>query len=221
MSIKDLLHQATSLVYDADETPAKPATKIPTSNVPHPAFNVPMPTVPSGAFGAAPAASPFAIPTTVVVDEKLYQSILSKTNFNTTAVGKAVIKYYDALEGVIADQSGRFKAAIAQAQKLDGVTPDQVLATFDQMQAALDGDAANFAKLAQSEEATQITARQTKITQLQNQLDDINRQITQIQTELSGAQGTHANAVAQYGAAHDKRAAEIQSQKAQVASLLR
>ena len=221
MSIKDLLHQATSLVYTEDEKPATSATKIPLSNVPHPAFNVPMPTVSTGGLGAAPATSPFAIPTTVVVDEKLYQSILGKTNFNTTAVGKAVIKYYDALEGVIADQNGRFKAAIAQAQKLDGITPDQVLSTFDQMQAALDGDAANFAKLAASEEATQITARQTKITQLQNQLDDINRQIAQLQTELSSAQGTHANAVAQYGAAHDKRSQEIQVQKAQVAGLLR
>jgi hypothetical protein len=220
MSIKDLLHQATSLVYDADETP-KPATKLPTSNVPHPAFSVPLPTVPSGAFGAAPATSPFSIPTTVVVDEKLYQSILSKTNFNTTAVGKAVIRYYDALEGVIADQSQRFKAAIGQAQKLDGVSPDQVLATFDQMQAALDSDAANFAKLATSEEANQITARQQKITTLQQQQDSISQQIVQLQTELASAQGTHGNAVAQYGAAHDKRSQEIQVQKAQVAGLLR
>jgi hypothetical protein len=221
MSIKDLLHQATSLVYDADEKPATPATKIPTSNVPHPAFNVPLPTVPSGAFGAAPATSPFAIPTTVVVDEKLYQSILGKTNFNTTTVGKAVIRYYDALEGVIADQSQRFKAAIGQAQKLDGVSPDQVLATFDQMQAALDADAANFAKLATSEEANQITARQQKITSLQQQQDNISQQIAQLQTELASAQGTHGNAVAQYGAAHDKRSQEIQVQKAQVAGLLR
>jgi hypothetical protein len=220
MSIKDLLHQATSLVYSEDEAP-KPATKAPVSNVPHPAFNVPMPTVPSGAFGAAPAQSPFAIPSTVVVDEKLYQSILGKTNFNTTTVGKAVIRYYDALEGVIADQSQRFKAAIGQAQKLDGITPDQVLATFDQMQAALDGDAASFAKLATSEEANQITARQQKITSLQQQVDSFNQQIATLSTELSGAQGTHANAVAQYGAAHDKRSQEIAVQKAQVAGLLR
>ena len=220
MSIKDLLHQATSLVYEAEPEATKPATKIPTSNVPHPAFNVPMP-VSTGALGAAPAASPFAIPTTVVVDEKLYQSILSKTNFNTTNVGKAVIRYYDALEGVIADQSQRFKAAIGQAQKLDGITPDQVLATFDQMQAALDADQANFQKLATSEETNQITARQTKITQLQQQVSDLNNQIAQLSTDLTSAQGTHANAVAQYGAAHDKRSQEIQVQKAQVAGLLR
>lgn len=215
MSLKDLLHQATSIVYESDEKPAAPAAPAP---VPHPAFNVPMPT---GTVAAAPAlGSPFAIPGTVVVDEKLYQSVLAKTNFNTTTVGKAVIKYFDALEGVIADQSARFKAAIAQAQKLDNITPDQVLATFDQMQAALETDAANFQRLATSEEATQITARQTKISQLQQQLDTINQQIAQLSTELTSAQNTHANAVAQYGAAHDKRAQEIATQKAQVATLL-
>jgi len=69
------------------------------------------------------------------------KAFLAKTNFNTTTVGKAIIRYYDALEGVITDQNARFKAAINQAQKLDGVTPDQVLATFDQLQATLDTDA--------------------------------------------------------------------------------
>jgi len=142
MSIKQLLHQATSLVYDAgEETPApvKPGT----TPAPHVAFNLPPASFSTGGGAAAAPAmgSPFSVPGTTVLDEKVYATVLAKTNFNTTTVGKAILKYYDALEGVIADQNGRFKAAIQQAQKLDGITPDQVLATFDQLSAALSTDA--------------------------------------------------------------------------------
>src|SRR5271157_1711436 len=116
MSIKDLIHQATSFVYEADEKPVAAVPGKPLSLAPHPAFNLPpMPTGGGTAAAPAPIGSPFAVPSTTVLDEKTYQMVLAKTNFNTTTVGKAILKYYDALEGVIADQSGRFKAAIQQA----------------------------------------------------------------------------------------------------------
>jgi hypothetical protein len=222
MSIKDLIHQAKSLVIE-DDAPATPAARPTGTPAPHPAFSLP------ANFGAgtgtavapAPVGSPFAVPTTTVLDEKVYQSVLAKTNFNTTTVGKAIIRYYDALEGVIADQNQRFKAAIGQAQKLDGVTPAQVLATFDQLAAALESDATSFGKVADGVEANQITARQTKITSLQQQVESLNQQIAQLQSELAGETTSHANAVQQYGLAQQRRAQEIAAQKAQVASLLR
>src|SRR5208337_2431355 len=104
MSIKDLIHQAKSLVVEEDETP-KPAPHA-TPGVSHPAFNLP-PVSAGAGTGAAPApiGSPFAVPNTTVLDEKVYQTVLNKTNFNTTTVGKAIIRYYDALEGVITDQN--------------------------------------------------------------------------------------------------------------------
>jgi hypothetical protein len=222
MSIKDLIHQATSLVYEGDETPvAKTPTGAP---APHPAFNLPPASFSVGVGAAAAPAtigSPFAVPNTTVLDEKVYQNVLAKTNFNTTIVGKAILKYYDALEGVIADQSGRFKAAIQQAQKLDNITPDQVLATFDQLKAALDTDATAFQRVADGVQANQITARQTKITSLQQQIETINQQVAQLQTELASETANHANAVTQYGLAEQRREQEIAAQKAQVASLLR
>src|SRR5271157_3433623 len=139
MSIKDLIHGVKSLVVE-DDAPVAPARPSGTP-APHPAFNLPPASFSTGAGAAtAPApmgSSPFSVPATTVINEKMYQGVLARTNFNTTTVGKAIIRYYDALEGVIADQNARFKAAISQAQKLDGVTPDQVLATFDQLSAAL------------------------------------------------------------------------------------
>src|SRR5271154_2436330 len=224
-SIKDLLHQATSLVYSEDETAPTP-TKVTTgAPVPHPAFNLP-PMSPSGggggtAFAPAPIGSPFAVPSTTVLDEKTYQMVLAKTNFNTTVVGKAILKYYDALEGVITDQSGRFKAAIQQAQKLDGITPDQVLATFDQLSSALDTDSQSFQSLCGSFEQKEITARQTQISTLQKQVETINSQIATLNSDLADKTASHANAVQQYGLAQSRRVQEIAAQKAQVASLLR
>jgi hypothetical protein len=222
MSIKDLIHQAKSLVVEED-TPTTPVAKT-SAPAPHPAFNVP-PSFSTGAGAAAAPAftggSPFSVPSTTVLDEKVYQSVLAKTNFNTTPVGKAIIRYYDALEGMIADQSARFKAAIGQAQKLDNITPDQVLATFDQLSAALDSDAAAFQRVADGVQANQITARQTKITSIQQQIETLNSQVAQLQTELASETANHANAVTQYGLAEQRRSQEIAAQKAQVASLLR
>jgi len=156
-----------------------------------------------------------------VLDENVYKSVLTKTNFDTTPVGKTIHKYFDALEGSGLDTNARFKAAMKQAAALDGITPDQVLATFDQLQSALETDAQNFQKVADNVEANQITARQTKVAQLQQQVETINGQISQLQTELVGEQNNHANAVTQYGLAESRRGQEIAAQKAQFASLLR
>src|SRR5271170_6385190 len=221
MSIRELIHQAKSLVVE-DDAPVTPTVKSGTP-APHPAFNLPPTSFSIGggtAVAPAPMGSPFSVPNTTVLDEKIYQTVLAKTNFNTTTVGKAILRYYDALEGVITEQNARFKAAISQAQKLDGITPDQVLATFDQLSAALDSDAAAFQRVADGVQANQITARQTKITTLQQQSESINTQITQLQTEVASETANHSNAVTQYGLAEQRRAQEIAAQKAQVASLL-
>jgi hypothetical protein len=224
MSIAKLIHGVKSLAYEDDTPTPAPAAKTPTgAPAPHPAFSLP-PSFSTGAgTAAAPAfagGSPFSVPNTTVLDEKVYQSVLAKTNFNTTPVGKAIIRYYDALEGVIADQNARFKAAISQAQKLDSITPDQVLATFDQLSTALNTDSAAFQRVADGVQANQITARQTKITSIQQQVETLNSQIAQLQTELASETANHANAVTQYGLAQSRRAQEIAAQKAQVASLL-
>jgi hypothetical protein len=218
MSLKDALNAARHLVIEDDDTekPSAPAA------APHPTFDLGgfKSPAPGGFAAAAAAPSPFSVPGTTVLDEKVYQSVLKKTNFDSTPVGKAIHKYYDALEGVILDQTQRFKAAIGQAQKLDGITPDQVLGTFDQLQAALDADAQGFQSLAASMEKNQITARQTKIADLQAQVSNLNSQIAQLQTELADEQAKHASAVTQYGLAQQRRAQEIAQQKSQFAALL-
>jgi hypothetical protein len=226
----DALNAAKHLVIEEDPTTAAPATKIPTKTVGHAAFDTPytpnmtpsasVPFMPGVGGPAAAAPSPFAVPTTSVLDEKIYQSVLSKTNFDSTPVGKIVHKYYDALEGVIADQGQRFRAAIGQAQKLDGVTPDQVLSTFDQMQAALDADAQSFNGACAAHDKNEIVTRQTSISNKQQQVAQLNAEIAQLTTELADEQARSTNAATQHNMAQQRRATEISTQKAMFASLL-
>lgn len=217
----ELAHRAASLVVEDDGTDTKTAAKPAPAVTGHPAFHFDSSgNVPPSTFPSASATSPFAVPTTAVVDENIYQSVLHKTNFDDTPVGKAVKKYFDGLEGIIADPSMRFKAAISQAQKMDGITPDQVLQTFDGLSAALDRDAQGFQQTAANVESREITARQTKITDLSTQVSNLNAQISQLASELADQQSKHSTTVQQYGLAQQRRANEIAQQKAQVAALL-
>lgn len=215
----DLAHRAASLVVDQDEE-QKPAPKPVAPVSSHPAFNLAPNTFSAAAPAPAVSGSPFAVPGTQVVDEGTYQSILKKTNFDTTPVGTAIHKYYDALEGTGMAVDQRFKAAMKQAAALDGISADKVLATFDQMESALEADANGFQGVADSVEKNQITARQDKITALTQQVQAINAQIAQLQGELTDQTTGHANAVQQYGLASSKRAQEIAAQKSQFAALL-
>jgi hypothetical protein len=223
--LSDFAHKAASLVVDTDEEAPKSVAPVrPAAPAPHPAFDLNPSTysaaAPATGFSPAPGNSPFAVPSTQVLDEKVYQSVLKKTNFDDTPVGKAVHKYFDALMSAIPDQTQRFKAAIAQAQSLDNITPQQVLDTFDQLAAALDRDAQGFAGLAASFDKNEIGSRQDKIAAKQAQVTQLNQEIAQLQGELTDQQSSHANAVSQYGLAAQRRAQEIAAQKAQFAALL-
>lgn len=215
-AIKNAAHAATSLVVEDDGQETKPAP----APAAHPVNTTGFHFDTAPGFGApASASSPFSVPS-AVVDENVYQGLLKKTNFDETPVGKAIHKYYDALDGVIADQTQRFKAAIGQAQKLDGVTPDAVLAAFDGLTTTLGTAATQFQQIADNVESREITARQTKIQDLQTQVTNINAQIAQLSGELTEQQTKHANAVTQFGLASQRRATEIAQQKAQFTALL-
>lgn len=221
MSLKDLAKKAGHLAVAAglaeeDEADKQPAPQPPHQQPAHPAFNLTFEPQVHAASGL-----PFAVPAAVVLDEGVYQSVLAKTNFDDTPAGKAIHKYFDALDGSGLDTATRFKSAMKQAAALDGVTPDKVLAAFDDMEAALEDDAAGFDKVAQSVEAQQITSRQQKLQDIAEQAAALEQQRQQVGAELAEQQQSHANAVAQYGLARQRRASEIQQQKAQFAALLK
>lgn len=216
MSFKNFAHRVTSLVVDTDDEEPKAATKVPAASAPAPnPVAAPSFTPRSGDVG-----SPFSVPNTVVLDEKVYQSVLSKTNFDTTPVGKTIHKYFDALEGSGLDTNARFKAAMKQAAALDNITPDQMLQTFDQLQAALDRDAQGFAGVAATVEKNEITSRQDRIAAKKAQRTQLEQEIAQLESELADQQSSHSNATTQFGLAQQRRFQEIAAQKAQFAALL-
>jgi hypothetical protein len=222
MSFKDLANKAKHLIVEDDETPKTLAPHAnATVSAPYPAFNLGSM---GAAVGVAPATvsadSPFEVPNTVVLDEKVYQSVFAKTNFDTTSAGKVVHKYFNSLEGSAMSTDERLKTAMKQASTIDNISADQVLAAYDQMQSALEADAADFHKVADGVQANQITARQTKIAVKQQQVETINAEITQLQTELISEQNNYTHAVQQYGLAEQRRAQEIAGNKAHFAVLL-
>lgn len=218
-TLKHAAHSVASLAVELPEETPTPAAK-PAAAGSHPAFHFDSSGNIPSTFPSVSSASPFAIPTAAPVDENIYQSVLKKTNFDATPIGLAVKKYFDALEGVITDPTQRFRAAIGQAQKLDNITPDAVLQTFDNLQAALDKDAQGFQQIAAGVESREITTRQNKIADLTNQVNAANSQIAQLTSELSDQQTKHSSTVTQYGLAQQRRANEIAQQKAQFAALL-
>lgn len=222
--LADAYNKAKHLVVEDDDPTPTPKTVVkPTEPVTHAAFDFSTLAQDTATRldAASGAPSPFAVPGTAVLDENVYQSVLKKTNFDETPVGKAVHKYFDALDGSGLDTNARFRAAMKQAAALDGITAEQVLSTFDQMQTALEKDAQGFQGFATSVETSQITGRQQKIADLQAQVANLSQHIARLQSELVDQQSKHANAVTQYGLAQSRRAQEITAQKAQFAALLK
>lgn len=231
MSFKDIqkrLHDA--LVEDDGKTPAvKPVT--PVAHPPTMNYGVPTayPMGPGAFGGAAPApaaSSPFTVPSTVVVDETIYQRVHQKTDFDQTEVGRTVHKYYDALPQTL-DINTRFKAALAQAGALDNITPDRVLAACDGLKAALQGEVDKFSRIVEGQNQNEVVGRQQhlqqindQIAKLTQQIADLQQQHTQTSADLVDAQGKIANASTQFQLAVQRRANEIDQQKAQFTALL-
>lgn len=156
----------------------------------------------------------------VVVDDNIYQQLLAKTNFDTSPVGKIVHKYYDSLDDSDFDSNTKFKMAMKQAAKLDGVAPAQILATFDTLIESLNAENSKFNHTASTIEENEITDRQKQVADLEDQIAKLGQQRIQLMSELASSQTKHANITQQFSMASQKRATEIGQQKAQFAALL-
>lgn len=231
MSLKSFtkaLHDAV-VTDDGDDKKPAPAAPVAKTATP-PSFNfASLNTGSASAPATAPAtpASPFAVPGSTVLDEKVYQRVLGLTDFNASEVGQRVQRYYDALEEAGLDTATRLKTAVKQAAKLDGITPDQVLAAFDSLASRLQAESEKFARAVEAQTQKEITGRQQQlqaisdnVAQLQKQISDLQGQHTQVGAELTDAQGRIANAATQMQLATARRASEIEQQKAQFAGLL-
>jgi predicted nucleic acid-binding Zn-ribbon protein len=160
--------------------------------------------------------------------EHVYQRILAKTNFNATQVAATIHKYLDPLSAIPSlDERMRFKTAIVQARAQEGLTQEKILATFDGLKVALQNEQESFQASAQATRQREIDDRQRKVQEITDQIAQKQREIGQMQqrlsemtTDLVGAQGKIERAESQFNIAAQRRAVEIDQEKAKYLSLL-
>jgi hypothetical protein len=188
---------------------------------------------------APPAAAPVAASTEVSYrpatappmteeTEHVYQRILAKTNFDATQVAATIHKYLDPLSAIPSlDERTRFKTAVIQAKAQEGLSQEKILATFDGLKVALQNEQESFANSAAATKQREIDDRQKKvqevtdaIAQKQKEIAQLQQRLSDVTTELVGAQGKIQRAESQFAIAVQRRALEIDQEKAKYVSLL-
>jgi uncharacterized coiled-coil protein SlyX len=160
--------------------------------------------------------------------EHVYQRILAKTNFNATQVAATIHKYLDPLSAIPSlDERTRFKTAVIQAKAQEGLSQEKILATFDGLKVALQNEQESFAASAATTKQHEIDDREKKtqeigdaIAQKQKEIAQLQQRLSDVTTELVGAQGKIQRAESQFTIAAQRRALEIDQEKAKYVSLL-
>jgi hypothetical protein len=160
--------------------------------------------------------------------EHVYQRILAKTNFDSTQVAATIHKYLDPLSAIPAlDERTRFKTAVIQAKAQEGLSQEKILATFDGLKVALQNEQESFASSAAATKQHEIDEREKKvqeigdaISQKQKEIAQLQKRLSDLTTDLVGAQGKIQRAESQFAIAAQRRALEIDQEKAKYVSLL-
>jgi hypothetical protein len=176
---------------------------------------------PSGAPAKAPLSAEAVIQPTMTDNDEVYRRILAKTDFDSTEVGATIQKFLAPLQNLPMDAALRFKTALAQAKAINGLTEADFLATFDSLKATLQKEREAFSAKAQQFTEREINGRSARINEITSQINQLQQQLGQLSTELVEAQGKAARAQGQFSAASERRAGEIDQQKAQYAALLK
>ena len=160
--------------------------------------------------------------------EHVYQRILAKTNFEATQASATIHKYLDPLSAIPSlDERTRFKTAVVQAKAQEGLSQEKILATFDGLKVALQNEQESFAASAEATKQQEIANRQKKIQEItdaiaqkQKEVAQLQQRLSEVTSELVGAQGKIQHAESQFTIAAQRRALEIDQEKAKYVSLL-
>jgi hypothetical protein len=160
--------------------------------------------------------------------EHVYQKILAKTNFSNTQVAITIHKYMDPLSAIPSmDERMKFKTAVIQAKAQEGLTQEKILATFDGLKVALQNEQESFTSAAESMKNQEIVNRQKKVQEItdaiaakQKEIAQLQQRLSDVTNELTGAQGKIQRAESQFTIAAQRRALEIDQEKAKYLNLL-
>lgn len=211
-----------------DDDP-KPDAQKPAQAHPQPhTETAPAVTVPVAASAEVPAYHAASPPPMSEETEHVYQRILAKTNFDATQVCATIHKYLDPLSAIPSlDERTKFKTAVIQAKAQEGLSQEKILATFDGLKVALQNEQESFANSAAATKQREIDDRQKKvqevtdaIAQKQKEIAQLQQRLSEVTTDLVGAQGKIQRAESQFAIAVQRRALEIDQEKAKYVSLL-
>lgn len=210
-----------------EEEPQQPEKHTPAPAAP--AFSTP-------AFSAPPVAQPlastdstvpYALPINAGVvpdNDAVYQTLLSKTDFEGTPTAATIHKFLDPLKAIpdtVMPSNVKFKTAVIQATAQAGVTEDGILGTFDTLKAKLQQEHDAFGQKAQQFAAREVSGRQDQIQKITQQITELQQELARLSNELVDAEGKSSHAQSQFEAAVQRRASELEQQKALYASLLK
>jgi hypothetical protein len=209
-----------------EDEPARPETHTPPPAAPNfvgSSFGIsataPVPAAPQSAAYTLP------IDAGVVPDnDAVYQSLLSKTDFEGTPTAATIHKFLDPLKAIpdtVMPTNVKFRTAVLQASAQAGLSEEGILATFDTLKAKLQQEKDAFGGKAQQFEAHEVTGRQNQIQSITQQITELQQELARLSNELVDAQGKSTHAETQFEAAVQRRSSELEQQKALYASLLK
>jgi hypothetical protein len=156
---------------------------------------------------------------TAPVDNDIYRSLLEKTDFNSTPVGKVLVAKLDLLKETPLDERTKLVTAL-KIGSAENLNAQSILSTFDGLIQTLQAESDNFNKSAQAALDKEVNGRQTKLQEIASQIADLQRQQTQISSDLIDQQGKIQHGQMMFKAAFSNRSLELENQKAHFSSLL-
>jgi hypothetical protein len=157
-------------------------------------------------------------------NDAVYQTLLAKTDFESTTTAGTIHKFLDPLKAIpdtVMPTNVKFKTAVLQASAQAGLSEEGILGTFDSLQAKLQHEKDAFGDKAQLFTGKEITGRQDQIQKITDQITQLQQELARLSNELVDAQGKGAHAQSQFDAAVQRRSSELEQQKALYASLLK
>jgi hypothetical protein len=183
---------------------------------------VDQPTVESA---TSPVSYAIPIDAGVVPDnDAVYQTLLGKTDFESTPTAATIHKFLDPLKAIpdtVMPSNVKFKTAVIQATAQAGLTEDGILGTFDTLKARLQQEYDAFGQKSQQFAAREVAGRQDQIQKISEQITELQQELARLSNELVDAQGKSTHAQSQFEAAVQRRGSELEQQKALYASLLK
>jgi hypothetical protein len=217
-----------SLKHVAFEDEPAPVEKHPAAPA-SPAFSSPPFSAP--AFGPADAGAATPVPYALPIDagvvpdnDAVYQTLLSKTDFEGSPAAATIHKFLDPLKAIpdtVMPSNIKFKTAVVQATAQAGLTEDGILGTFDTLKAKLQQEHDSFGQKAQQFAAREVSGRQDQIQKITEQITELQQELARLSNELVDAQGKATHAQSQFEAAVQRRGSELEQQRALYASLLK